>query len=100
MADSANSHGCASHPRPPVLVYPGADPRVGTHASGAHRGGRARPRPARLRAAALSRDGRVLQLRDLVLDHLGPGRRRPALRLMSLLLVWYLWLWRGTSCSV
>jgi len=99
MADSANSHGCASHPRPPVLVYPGADPRVGTHASGAHRGGRARPRPARLRAAALPRDGRVLQLRDLVLDHLGPDRRRPALRLRARLSASYLRLRRGTSGS-
>src|SRR5882672_2567286 len=45
--------------------------------------GHPRPRAARLRAATLPRDGRLLELRDLVLDHLGPHRRRAALRLWT-----------------
>src|SRR5262245_39239227 len=47
----------------------------------AHRRRRPRPRATRLRPAALSRDGRLFELRHLVLDHLDPDRRGAALRL-------------------
>src|ERR1700674_4112402 len=80
--------------------FPGADPQTapdrtsppprevsdgtyGTEPGTADPAGCERPAPAGLCPAAVPADGRILELRHLLLHHFGPHRRRPSLRLRS-----------------